>query len=402
MADKPLAEPLPADLPEDWTDGQIVAPFGPSVDLSERHGYNYLMAAVNAAHRAVNAVNDGFETITGKRTARFVVGTATAGWTDSDCDYLCDGTDDQEELNAACAAASSAGGGEVVLLAGQYRLTGTVTVPGGVTLRGNGDKSTTLLRKAGTYSGDYSAAVVLYGNLLNAACSGEGFSGFFVHCPDPGGYPPTRISGVTFLLSASAGIIHCQPVSLEVSRCRFAYSAGQGAAVQMDAEAASGASGVGTGALSIQGCEFSQGCTVKASYPYAGNRPVVSIVGNRCFDGGFAVELDGVKPGSVVSGNDLSRLKLLSCEGCLIAGNAFLGSGTAVTLGAGTRYSFVTGNQFTRPETGDQLAVEDGGEDNIVRYNSDGKGSPLITYGTADLTPGVSALPTGTVYLVYE
>lgn len=400
MADKPFAEPLPADLPEDWSDGQIVAPYGPSVDLSEQHGYNYLMAAVNAAQRAVNAVNDGFETITGKRTARFVVGTAAAGWTESDCDYLCDGTADQAELNAACAAAGSAGGGEVILLAGRYGLTGQVTVPSGVTLRGNGDKSTALLRKAGTYPGEYSAAVVLYGNLMNVECSGEG-GGFFICCPDPGCFRPTRISGVTFVLSAGAGGIHCQPISLEVSRCRFARSSGQGAAVQMDAEKASGVSGVGTGALSIQGCELSQGCTVKVSYPYAGNRPVVSVVGNRCFDGGFAVELDGVKPGCVISGNDLSRLTLLNCQGCLIAGNAFLGSGTAVNLGAGTARHFVTGNQFAAAP-GDQLAVEDGGEGNIVRCNSDGRGSPLIAFGTSDLTPGVSDLPTGTVYLMYE
>ncbi|HQE50542.1 MAG TPA: hypothetical protein PKV93_14465, partial [Fervidobacterium sp.] len=26
-----------------------------------------------------------------KKTARFVIGTSTAGWTEKDCDYLCDG-----------------------------------------------------------------------------------------------------------------------------------------------------------------------------------------------------------------------------------------------------------------------------------------------------------------------
>ena len=31
-------------------------------------------------------------TSTGKRTARFSIGTSTNGWTANDCDYLCDGT----------------------------------------------------------------------------------------------------------------------------------------------------------------------------------------------------------------------------------------------------------------------------------------------------------------------
>ncbi len=58
MADRPLLEPLPADLPEDWTSGQIVAPSGADAGLSEQHGYNYLMRQVNAAQRAANAINE--------------------------------------------------------------------------------------------------------------------------------------------------------------------------------------------------------------------------------------------------------------------------------------------------------------------------------------------------------
>ncbi|HUM45043.1 MAG TPA: hypothetical protein PKI14_19015, partial [Fervidobacterium sp.] len=30
-----------------------------------------------------------------KKTARFVIGTSTSGWTEKDCDYLCDGINDQ-------------------------------------------------------------------------------------------------------------------------------------------------------------------------------------------------------------------------------------------------------------------------------------------------------------------
>lgn len=60
MATKPVANPLSADLPTNWTDGQIVAPNGPDVSLSAQHGYNYLMTLVNAIATAANAINDAF------------------------------------------------------------------------------------------------------------------------------------------------------------------------------------------------------------------------------------------------------------------------------------------------------------------------------------------------------
>lgn len=128
MADRPLSTPLPADLPENWTTGQTVAPSGADVGLSQQHGYNYLMEQVNAAQRAANAINESFDTISGKRTCRVTVGTSTAGWTQADCDYLCDGTDDQEELNAAIAAVLAKGGGEIAVLGGEYSITEKIDV----------------------------------------------------------------------------------------------------------------------------------------------------------------------------------------------------------------------------------------------------------------------------------
>jgi hypothetical protein len=60
MADDILKNiPLPADLPENWTSGQIVAPTGAEVGMDEQHGYNYLMRQVNNAQRAAKALNEG-------------------------------------------------------------------------------------------------------------------------------------------------------------------------------------------------------------------------------------------------------------------------------------------------------------------------------------------------------
>lgn len=60
MADDILKNiPLPADLPENWTSGQIIAPTGAEAGLDEQHGYNYLMKQVNNAQKAANALDKG-------------------------------------------------------------------------------------------------------------------------------------------------------------------------------------------------------------------------------------------------------------------------------------------------------------------------------------------------------
>jgi parallel beta-helix repeat protein len=76
---------------------------------------------------------------TGKKVARFVIGTSTAGWTAADCDYLCDGTADQTEINAAITALPATGG-EVVILDGTYNITAKIDVTkDNVSIRGNGN-----------------------------------------------------------------------------------------------------------------------------------------------------------------------------------------------------------------------------------------------------------------------
>lgn len=85
----------------------------------------------------LNAISDTLEKLDagggaggggGKRYARFVIGTSTAGWTAADCDYLCDGTADQEEINAAISALPS-NGGEIKILDGTYNLSGNISYP---------------------------------------------------------------------------------------------------------------------------------------------------------------------------------------------------------------------------------------------------------------------------------
>lgn len=80
----------------------------------------------------------GINNIGGKRVARFIIGTSTAGWTSSDCDYLCDGTNDQVEINAAIQALPSAGG-EIIVLDGTYNIKSTIILDkGNVKISGTG------------------------------------------------------------------------------------------------------------------------------------------------------------------------------------------------------------------------------------------------------------------------
>ena len=75
----------------------------------------------------------------GKRVCRFTVGTSTAGWTANDCDYLCDGTDDQVEINNAIQALPNTGG-EIVILDGTYNITDYINSSNvnNITISGNG------------------------------------------------------------------------------------------------------------------------------------------------------------------------------------------------------------------------------------------------------------------------
>lgn len=75
MADNPITVSLPADLPEDWAENQIVAPEGQSAGLTQQHGYNYLMEQVNNAQEAITQVGEAFS---GLATTQDVDGTLKA------------------------------------------------------------------------------------------------------------------------------------------------------------------------------------------------------------------------------------------------------------------------------------------------------------------------------------
>ena len=81
----------------------------------------------------------------GKRYANLVIGTSTNGWTTADCDYLCDGTDDNVEILAAINDLPAVGG-EIVFLSGSYNLSGNFQIPANtpnyfLQMRGSGENT---------------------------------------------------------------------------------------------------------------------------------------------------------------------------------------------------------------------------------------------------------------------
>lgn len=59
---------LPADLPENWTQGQTISPNGTEVGLTEQYGYNYLMKQVNNTQTEVNGINEALPDVAQQAT----------------------------------------------------------------------------------------------------------------------------------------------------------------------------------------------------------------------------------------------------------------------------------------------------------------------------------------------
>jgi parallel beta-helix repeat protein len=79
------------------------------------------------------------------KSTRLIIGISTSGWTSSDCDYLCDGADDEIQINEAISNLPS-NGGEIIILDGSYKIKSPIIVnKSNVKISGNGS-STKLIR----------------------------------------------------------------------------------------------------------------------------------------------------------------------------------------------------------------------------------------------------------------
>ena len=111
--------------------------------------------------------------ISSLKTQRFVIGTSTAGWTEKDCNYLCDGVDDQIEINDAIQALP-ANGGEIVILDGIYNITAIINVnKNNVKLTGNGNS--TILKRM--FGGGFNSVIYISDTIVNVIIDSIHFDG---------------------------------------------------------------------------------------------------------------------------------------------------------------------------------------------------------------------------------
>lgn len=124
------------------TDGKVPSSQLPEISFPDM---NFIPTSEKGAAGGVSTLgSDGkvpssqLPQIGGKRTVRVSIGSNQYGWTASDCDFLCDGTADEVEINTAIQTLRSTGG-EVVLLDGVYQLSSQILMnKEGITLTGNG------------------------------------------------------------------------------------------------------------------------------------------------------------------------------------------------------------------------------------------------------------------------
>ena len=113
----------------------------------------------------------------GAGPCRVVVGTSLAGWTASDCDYLCDGESDQQEINAAIQQVleESSTGGQVLLLDGTYNISERIIIsPGKKTLilSGSGPNCTRIVSTVPKQNqGDYNKGTQAQQIECEASCA---------------------------------------------------------------------------------------------------------------------------------------------------------------------------------------------------------------------------------------
>lgn len=399
MADRPLSGPLPADLPEDWTSGQTIAPAGADVGLSEQHGYNYLMAAVNRAQQAVNAINEGFDAISVKQANRVVVGTSTAGWTEDDCDFLCDGTDDHVEIQAAIEASKE--GDEIYFLSGNYFVDEPIY---GIlqSLTGSGVNKTTLEFSASSFSAGTAAALMLNDVTIK---------NMTLYCKN------SSISSNSYMLSLNG--------ACSVRNVYFVASSNR---LIMSIRIINGAT------ARISDCLFGGDAPYNGAAPdiYMNRSAKVFFVNNYISKPGFRIyfpdllscvisgnagglSISGELSESIISNNFLTEINLNGGYGTIITGNSFgestQFSDSCINLGSDTKNMLVTGNNLRKPNSGTSYNVSDSGTNNIIRFNSNDTGgsgtagvtsfkgrSGAVLPQSGDYTAAmVGAIPTGTV-----
>lgn len=299
----------------------------------------------------------------GKRTVRLTIGASSAGWTADQCDYLCDGTADDAEINAAIAALPSTGG-EIVILDGTYNITDVIDINKNyVVLRGNGYK--TNLRRG------FDGGRLIYNSgdhVVIENLSVDGVSYTYTADSNDGiySYTPNTIIRGCIIQNESAYGIHVSGAKAKVIGNTVTDCTGSGIYIDDD------------------------NCTVTGNI-------VLS-----CGEAGIKVcDKNNVVTGNVARLNAIANMYLFYATNCIVTGNNFavndddtvIPEEAAIYL-SGTSNS---GNLVLDNHMGVGGFYIYGGTGNVVAN------TPAITYDTTDITAGsASTEPEGSLHFVIE
>ena len=341
----------------------------PAIDADELNAISSTLESLDAA---------GGTGGDGKRYARIVIGTSTNGWTAADCDYLCDGVDDQEEFNQAISYIKSLPNyathnnfDTIIILSGKYNLTSPISALHSINLIGTG--GATLIRETATGEEPYNNMITIsFGSIVNINYE---IGTSFEQVPTP--------TSFEILLSGGASVKQCNfngyrgynggscigilSGDLAGSHVYNNYFFGWGNdnfdIVVLDAKF-----------FDIYNNNLSSGVSVKQSSQISLDDSF-RICQNSTGTISGLITIDG-KCGGVISGNQCSRIQILNTKNSKIyAGNVItsniLASGASgrdlITLGENTRFNIVSMNclQFDN-KVGN---IQDNGNNNLVINN---------------------------------
>ena len=321
----------------------------------------------------------------GKRTVRLTVGSSLYGWTASDCDYLCDGTADEVEINAAIQALRTTGG-EIVLLDGLYNLSSAILVnKDGVTLTGNG-ASTKIVRAFNDDENDET----LQGLIIVTS----------VYCTIRNLY----IDDVKGNYTTYRTISLYSGDNCTIADNTIVNIGGDGIYVNSDNNtinnnnvSESGNSGINLNETN-NSIVTNNKVTGSAMYGIFAIRVNDGTINNNVctdnYNSGISLYWADrtVITGNASNNNGDCGFYITRGSGSVICGNTFVGNGSyGVTIQLYASNTVVMGNNIKDNVSGD---VNNKGENNIIFFG--------ITKGTTDLEAGVSALANEKIYLVYE
>lgn len=312
---------------------------------------------------------------TGRRYARIVIGTSTNGWSSGDCDYLCDGSDDQLEINQAILEMPGVSGAErkgtIVLLDGDYHLSAPLSLLSGISLIGTG--GTRLIREttSGTQPNNY---IVSVQNGTIANLTYDGGATLF----------PQATSGTYEFYVRDGGTVENCIIQNFIYGGIYAASGEAGSVASITDNQILPSDRGTSGTVGISAMEFGT--------LYIQNNIIKSP------SNAYAPILLDTISGGTVSFNHCSEIQILKTQdmavqhGCSVYGNFLFPASeddAVITLGAGTSNNMVAFNHLST--TTSSGIAQDSGTGNIVYNGTVGNQVTLSNTGWSGNTQTVSA-----------